>query len=398
MSVFRYKGSKVWTMEFHFHGQRIRESTGTRSKTLAAKMERNRRTALEEGSAGIKKAKPAQTFAAVAEHYLTAEKATLTPGQCDGHYSSVRIDGFNLKHLLPVFGRKLLCDITPTDMTDYQQGRLAEGAAPKTVNLELGTFRSITTDSGHWARLLPKISTLAVSDDVGIELSVAQQSALLEACSTSESRLLYPMVMLAIETGARSGTIKKLSWGKVDFAGRGLRWGKDKTKAGTGRTIPVSQRAMTALEFWATNFPNRTPTDYVFPSDIYRQPKKSHRVGANPYTPDPTRPVTSIETAWQTAKEKAGWILAGRPESKVGIVPLVCRFHDLRHTAVTRMVQAGVPIPVIAQLVGWSPSTMVTMAARYGHYSMDTLRGAVEAISFGESPVFHPVYPSPTAN
>jgi hypothetical protein len=39
---------------------------------------------------------------------------------------------------------------------------------------------------------------------------------------------------------------------------------------------------------------------------------------------------------------------------------------------------------------------MVTMAARYGHYSMDTLRGAVEAISLRESPVFHPVYPSPT--
>jgi hypothetical protein len=39
MSVFRYKGSKVWTMDFLFHAQRIRESTGTRSKTLALKIE-----------------------------------------------------------------------------------------------------------------------------------------------------------------------------------------------------------------------------------------------------------------------------------------------------------------------------------------------------------------------
>jgi hypothetical protein len=29
MSLYRYKGSKVWTRDFIFHGQRIRESTGT---------------------------------------------------------------------------------------------------------------------------------------------------------------------------------------------------------------------------------------------------------------------------------------------------------------------------------------------------------------------------------
>ena len=43
MSLFRYKGSKIWTMDFLFHGQRIRESTGTRSKTLALKIEAKRR-------------------------------------------------------------------------------------------------------------------------------------------------------------------------------------------------------------------------------------------------------------------------------------------------------------------------------------------------------------------
>jgi len=50
MSLFRYKGSKVWTMDFMFHGQRIRESTGTRSKTLAQKIESKRRQKLEEGA------------------------------------------------------------------------------------------------------------------------------------------------------------------------------------------------------------------------------------------------------------------------------------------------------------------------------------------------------------
>ena len=35
MSLFRFRNSKVYWMDFFFHGQRIQESTGTRSKTLA---------------------------------------------------------------------------------------------------------------------------------------------------------------------------------------------------------------------------------------------------------------------------------------------------------------------------------------------------------------------------
>jgi integrase len=382
----------VWTLDFVFQGQRIRESTGTRNKALARTIERNRRTALEEGSAGVQKPERAQLFSTVAQEYIGGQKATLRPGQKDGRASSVRIDGYNLKHLLLVFGKKLLCDISPKDIAEYQQKRLNKGAAPKTVNLELGTFRSIATDSGHWARLVPKIKMLEVQDDIGIELTVEQQEAVLEACSLSESRLLYPMVMLALETGARDGTIKKLLWSKVDFAGRGLRWGKDKTKSGTGRTIPISRRAMVALEMWATNFPDRKPNHYVFPSERYRQAQAKYKGKVNPYLTDPTKPIRSVQHSWETAKERAAWILAGRPESTDELEPLTCRFHDLRHTAVTRMIKAGIPIPIIAQLVGWSPSTMVTMAARYGHYSMDALRDAVETISSKGSPVFSPVY------
>jgi hypothetical protein len=47
------------------------------------------------------------------------------------------------------------------------------------------------------------------------------------------------------------------------------------------------------------------------------------------------------------------------------------------------MIKAGVPIPIVAQSVGWSSSTIVSMTARYGHYSMDALRIAVGTISAG---------------
>jgi hypothetical protein len=45
------------------------------------------------------------------------------------------------------------------------------------------------------------------------------------------------------------------------------------------------------------------------------------------------------------------------------------------------MLNAGVPIAKVAKIVGWSTATMVRMAARYGHFTLDELRGAMENIS-----------------
>ena len=44
------------------------------------------------------------------------------------------------------------------------------------------------------------------------------------------------------------------------------------------------------------------------------------------------------------------------------------------------MIAARVPLP-IAKIVGWTAGTMAKMAARYGHFGIDELREAVEAIS-----------------
>jgi len=45
------------------------------------------------------------------------------------------------------------------------------------------------------------------------------------------------------------------------------------------------------------------------------------------------------------------------------------------------MLDAGVPIAKIAKIVRWSPTTMVRMAARCGHFDLEYLRSAVETIS-----------------
>ena len=57
------------------------------------------------------------------------------------------------------------------------------------------------------------------------------------------------------------------------------------------------------------------------------------------------------------------------------------RFHDLRHSAVSCMIAARIPIPIIAKIVGWPPSTMAKMAERCGHFGIEELLSGVDSIS-----------------
>jgi integrase len=165
--------------------------------------------------------------------------------------------------------------------------------------------------------------------------------------------------------------------------------------------IPLSQRAVAALSFWATHFPERKSEHYVFPAERYG-------AGGDKFSPkafhvDPSKPIGSIKEAWEAARLRAAKILKGEAEEvnlgdgepEEEIKPLACRFHDLRHTAVSRMLNAGIPLAKVAKIVGWSASTMVLMAKRYGHFSLNELRDAVESISNGKidagSLVFSPV-------
>ena len=45
--------------------------------------------------------------------------------------------------------------------------------------------------------------------------------------------------------------------------------GASKTEAGSGRVIPLNERAPMTLQTWATNFSAREPEHSVFPSEHY---------------------------------------------------------------------------------------------------------------------------------
>src|ERR1700730_3406301 len=49
-------------------------------------------------------------------------------------------------------------------------------------------------------------------------------------------------------------------------------------------------------------------------------------------------------------------------------------------TGCTRMLETGVPLSVVATIMGWSPSTTVRMSRRYGHTGQSAQRQAVDAL------------------
>ena len=81
-----------------FHGQRVRESTGTRSKTLAGDIERKRRRELEEGSAGIRTRSRPVLLSIAAQGHIEAKRPSWSP-------KMYVIEETNLSHLLPELGQ-----------------------------------------------------------------------------------------------------------------------------------------------------------------------------------------------------------------------------------------------------------------------------------------------------
>jgi integrase len=371
MALFKYPNSRVWWFDFQFAGQRIRESTKTRSRKLAREAEHARRRELEESYNGVKRRPRALLLSVAAGQWMELKNLTLAK-------SSLRIERDNLKHLLAHMGKLLVSDVRAQDISAYQHARLSEGASPKTVNLEVGTLRAILKRNRQWAQLQPDVRMLPTRDDCGHALTDLEEAALLKACLNSRSRSLYPAVVLALSTGMRYSEIRLLRWSQIDFTAATVTVGKSKTDTGSGRTIPLNSRALGTLKLWASQFPSRRPEQFVFPSERYGAAGDVFEAYA--YDTDPSKAISSWKVAWKAAKRRAAAGLEEKHPDDKEERSLRARFHDLRHTACTRMLEGGAPYAVVASIMGWSASTSIRMAKRYGHIGQRAQRQAVEML------------------
>jgi integrase len=363
MAVYQRGG--IWWYEFQFLGQRIRESSYSSSKNLAQRIERERRRSLELGTAGLKQTKQPLLFSVAARDWLETNRAHWSA-------SNTRIEGYNVKHLLPFFGKLLLTDISADDISRYQAARKKQSTSPRTINMEIGSLRAILRKARLWANIQPDIRMLRVREEVGRALSDDEQHRLLAVCRASRSRSLYPAVLLSLHTGLRNQELRLLRWRQIDLIGRKLIVGKSKTAAGQGREIPLSATAFQCLQEWRSNFPDAVPAHYVFPSERYGLDGESGYADGKvlPYSIRPDVAIGSWKVAWTAARTKAG---------------VACRWHDLRHTFVSKMAEGQASDATIMALAGHLSRKMME---RYSHVRNEAKRIAISALdspSFWES-------------
>jgi hypothetical protein len=191
--------SKIYWYDFIFAGKRIRESSKTPLKTLARMAEKNRRRELEEGFNGIadERDERIRTIKELAEAYLAEYKL---------RHKSITYAEYALGNVVRHLGERMSVDVAERTVKDYQSRRLAEKAAPKTVNEEVGFLLRLLGDRGDAIRLRlrrQKALKLRIHNHVGKAFTPEEKTRLLERAKESRSPAIYPALMLALHAGLR---------------------------------------------------------------------------------------------------------------------------------------------------------------------------------------------------
>lgn len=343
-----YKRGGVWWYSFIYAGKRVQESAKTSRKTVAVEAERGRRLELERAYSGLPTEARERRISSVSEVLdAYAENYGLNHRQRS-------MDWVNdcVAHLKRHLGSLLLPDLTEKVLHGFIRARLAEGVCGRTINMDLGNLSRAM--GKPWRTLWPTLRKLEERKDAGRALSPEEEGRLLEAIPTLRSVLVGTFVRVALMTGMRSGEIISLTWAQVDLPHRVITVGRAKTSSGTGRQIPMNQELAEVLsthaEWFTKRFKETKGSDYLFP-------------WGSPFPTDPARPTTTIKKGWENLRAKAG---------------VSCRLHDLRHTAATKMAEAGIPESTMLSLMGHMSRAMLE---RYSHIRMAAKRDAVESLT-----------------
>jgi len=171
--------------------------------------------------------------------------------------------------------------------------------------------------------------------------------------------------VLAYATGCRSGEIKTLQFQDVhaDAEKPFLRIRAENSKGRREREPALNDDGLWAVRqllHRAKLIGASKPDDYLLPANMSKHTKKTDPLkGERGF--NPRQHQNSWKTAWENLKKAAG--LQG------------FRFHDLRHTHITRAIEAGVPIEVVMAQVGHLSAEMTRY---YTHLNADAKTGRCE--------------------
>ena len=265
---------------------------------------------------------------------------------------------------------KSLNAITVEEIESWRTKRLTDGTKPATVLRDIGALSGLLSyavklkriaENPAWEADKPKLDRNSKVRYLSAEEETRLREALTgrdEEARTARARTiagnrrqhadlkpipergyadhLTPAVLTSMLTGVRRGELLALCWSDIDSKAKQLTVEGDTAKSLQTRHIPLNAEALETLKRWQEQAPEG---ERIF--------------------------------AVQTSFKRAYKALLKRAKIRN------FRWHDLRHHFASRLVQAGVPLNTVRDLMGHAS---LAMTLRYAHLAPDQKREAVEKL------------------
>ena len=304
-------------------GKQLRKSAGTADKAEATALEQKHRA--ESYVARKKTGGVSAAFDAVLIEYLTREN---------------RLDPRNrsmARHLMAAFKGKSLLDIKPHDIQAYIEDRHDDEVAVATINRELVLLSAAINEyNRRFGTSIPNpASGMKMREPEGRVRWITHEEA--DRLIASAAPHIADFITLGLFTGMRRREMMELEWKRVDFAQALILLEAQHTKTKRRRAIPIHDKAEVALRNCKARWPE-SPLVFDGIGDF-----------------------------------KKGFAGACRRAGITDFTP-----HDMRHTFASWLVQQGVELYAVQQLLGHST---IKLTERYAHLSPKTLADAVKKLA-----------------
>ena len=264
-----------------------------------------------------------------------------------------------------VFGRKKLSELDEDEIQVARDNLKSPERSDTTLNRYLAVFSSMLTvcieefkicrryemrdgkrtKVGNMVNPCHAIKHLKMPDSRVRFLLPEESKSLLAACPPE----LKDAVMLSLFSGARKKEIWNLRYDSINFEKKVMTFWH--TKNEKPRSVPLTSATFDILE---RRFKSSDGNAWVFPRQSGAKRGKTRKFLDKP---------RGFQAQWEIARAKAGL--------------KDFRYHDLRHTAASYMVMAGVTLTAVCEILGHSD---IKMTFRYAHLAPSHLKIAMDLL------------------
>jgi len=354
------RSSGNYAIVYYVGGKQKWETIGPRRREAERALTARKR----EVDTGAWREPSSETLASYAERWLAHRDPARVGGGGRTRLSPSTFEGYRLnmrRHVLPRLGDRALSSLRTEDIDRLIADLEADGKAAGTVRNVIVPLRKLLADAVRQGLLLANPAARAdlppAQDFAGKEIPTehtdAMRQALVELAPLDPLRrepdlFFVSLFDVALGTGLRLGELRALRWRDIDRERRLIRVERaysrqevrrPKTDSGV-RSVPLFASVEAAFGELAARAVERgryAPDEFVFGS----------------MRGTPLQPSNFCQRVWDPARRRAGLDGEGY------------RFHDLRHTCVSRLVAAGADVKLVQAVAGHA-NPLITLK-RYSH-------------------------------